>query len=105
MASFDKILKKGKQAGLDISAKEDWTKYISIILQNLMLLNAEFKGKIDEHFIHSIDLVHCQDCKKALFLLVATDMNNRSQVLRWRLDTWDPAGEKYLCDVCSAKKP
>ena len=105
MASFDKILKKGKQAVQSTSPNIKWTRYISAILYDLMALNEAYKGSKDEHFVSAIELVNCENCRKALYILVATDMDNRNQVLRWRLDNWDVVGEKYLCDACSAKKP
>ncbi|MFA5023337.1 MAG: hypothetical protein WC523_00070 [Patescibacteria group bacterium] len=101
MASFDDILKKGKKIPVAAKEQENWLSHISSIIQGLCKLNTMYAGKPGEHFVHSIEQVKCLGCQKALYLLVAIDMNDRTSVTKWRLSSWKMDGDNYYCEDCA----
>jgi len=104
MAGFDDILKNGKKAVSSVSPENEMTMCVSLILSNVHKLNNIYKGNSDECFVHSIDSVQCIGCDTTLFILVASDLSDKTKKQGWYLSSCSYSKLGYLCDKCTAKK-
>ena len=104
MASFDEILKKGKQKVKETkkvkSTKDVWLEHVGNVLNSMQFLNS-FYAKDKAHHM-SVDHVNCKGCKKATFILSIRDIDNTKRIMRFYNSNWKSIdkGKEYLCEEC-----
>lgn len=100
MSSFDKILKRGKEAVSARDPSDDWKNCIGYVLGYIQLLNEMY----DDKRVHNVELknIWCDRCKRATFILIGQDPNEEADKLyRFNIGDWVLTPDaKCYCPDC-----
>lgn len=99
--SFDKILKKGKDAASAPTAQNKWEQAIGMILHSLQQLNNIYPDPKTHHI--ATKHISCKKCRVASFILLVRSKDNPKQLVKFHLHDWKSTNvdkDEYLCSGC-----
>lgn len=97
--SFDDILKEGKNKGAGVTSNaREWKKRVKLLLDALHELNAMYDDDTENHLV--IENRVCSVCEKVCYVVVARNIDDVAQKIKFYRFGWTKSKDKDLCEKC-----
>lgn len=98
--SFDDILKEGKYKGAAsiTNNSREWKKRVKSLLDALHELNSMYDDDTENHL--TVENRICGVCEKMCYVVVARNIDDTTQKIKFYRFGWTKNKGKYLCEKC-----